>query len=463
MPVVTLKSPPAGVPQRVEVIDEPRIGGEGAVYFSRDGKYAVKVYHQPRADKEQLLGLVMTLFGSLPPEQERFILPPLALVEGMDGTPRVGFLMRKVPPRYNEMLEFMLNPKVAARQFQGGKTWAHYLKVARSVANAIVVLHGKGCAHSDVHYSNFLVNLDEGDAIMLEIDGVVVAGFLPPQVAGMMGFMAPEILTQRIPPSERTDRHSLAVLILHTLLYRNVMEPLVEYDNDLDRSEKMAWGQNALFSEHPNDRRHRPRSVGVPLYQRGALSYRMLTLALQRLTERALIDGLQKPDQRPSSREWEEALAYAVDEIWMCPRCGQHFPYPHWLMPVPRRACPFCGARVQTPYPVVLELYEERNKHNYARVDRQVVLGHGFKVFTDVVDPARKPPFTRRNERAVGHVEWDRQSGGYRLVNDEGGAWSARSPDGTQRFTAQRGGSLPLGRGYFVYLGDGQRLAVVVE
>jgi DNA-binding helix-hairpin-helix protein with protein kinase domain len=394
MPVVVLKNSPAGVPQRVEVTGEAKIGGEGAVYFSRDGQFAIKVYHQPRPDKEQLLAHVMTLFQTLPSEQERFILPPLALVESVDGRKRIGFIMRRVPPRYREMLDFMLSPVVAAQQFQQGKTWAQYLRVARSVANAVVVLHGKGCAHSDIHYRNFLINLDDGDAIMLEIDGVVVAGFLPPQVKGMMGFMAPEVLTQSIPPNERTDRHSLAVLILHTLLFRNVMTPLIDYDNDPNRSDELGWGQHALFSEHPNDRRHRPRNVGVPLYQRGELSYRMLTPALQRLTERALIDGLRVPDQRPSSREWEEALACAVDELWMCPRCRQHFPYPYWLTPAPRRACPFCGERMQPPYPVVLELYEERQRHNFVSVSRRVVLGHGFKLFADVTDPARKPPFT---------------------------------------------------------------------
>lgn len=463
MPVVILKSPPAGVPQRVEVGDDVRVGGEGTVYFSRDGRFAIKVYHQPRPDKEQLLAHVMTLFQTLPPEQERFILPPLALVDSVDGQRRVGFIMRRVPPRYREMLDFMLNPAVAARQFQQGKTWAHYLKVARSIANAIVVLHGKGCAHSDIHFRNFLVNLDDGDAIMLEIDGVVVTGFLPPQVKGMMGFMAPEILTRGVAPSERTDRHSLAVLILHTLLFRNVMEPLIEYDDDPNRSEELGWGQNAVFSEHPDDRRHRPRYLGVPLYRRGALSYRMLTPALQRLTERALIEGLRDPDKRPSSREWEEALACAVDELWACPRCGQHFPYPYWLTPAPRRACPFCGERMQPPHPVVLELYEERQRHNFISVNRRVVLGHGFKVFADVLEPARKPPFTRRAEKTVAHVEWDEQARQYRLVNDEGGQWSALSPDGTQKFTASKGQSLPLAKGYFVYFGEGRRLAVVSE
>ncbi|GBC82321.1 hypothetical protein HRbin10_01444 [bacterium HR10] len=52
MPVVVLKNPPADVPSTVEVTEEAKMGGEGAVYFSTDGRFAVKVYHQPRPDKE---------------------------------------------------------------------------------------------------------------------------------------------------------------------------------------------------------------------------------------------------------------------------------------------------------------------------------------------------------------------------------------------------------------------------
>ncbi|MCS7265588.1 MAG: hypothetical protein NZ805_12230 [Armatimonadetes bacterium] len=463
MPTVVLKNPPAGLPKQIQVSDDAKVGGEGAVYFSVDGKFAVKIYHRPRPEKEQLLQYVMRLFSKLPPEQERFILPPLALIESVDGQRRVGFVMRRVPPNYQELVRFILNPVCAAEQFRQGKTWSHYLKVARSIANAIVVLHGKGCAHSDIHFRNFLVNLDEGDAVMLEIDGVVVAGFLPPQVAGMIGFMAPEILTQGEKPSERTDRHSLAVLILHTLLFRNVMLPLIDYDDDPNKSEELGWGQYALFSEHPKDNRHRPRNLGLPLYRRGALSYRILTPALQRLTERALIDGLRNPELRPSSRECEEALATAYDELWGCWQCRQYFPYPYWLHPVQRRACPFCGERCRPPYPVVLELYEERQRHNFVSIGRRIVLGDGFRILADMVEPTRKPPLTIRNERVVGHVELDTSQGQYRLVNEEDGVWTARSPDGTQRFTAQKGQSLPIIKGYFVHFGDGKRLAVIAE
>ena len=370
--------------------------------------------------------------------------------------------MRRVPSQYQELLNFILNPVVASRQFKAGKTWTHYLKVARSLANALVVLHGKGCAHSDIHFRNFLVNLDAGDAIMLEIDGVVVPGFLPAQVMGMMGFIAPEVLAFSSTPNERSDRYSLAVL-LHTLLFRNVMQPLVEYADDPQESERLGWGKYALFSEHPSDARHRPKNVGQPLFNKGALSYRMLTPALQRLTERTFIAGVAAPDQRPAAREWLEALACAVDELCMCPTCKQYFPYPHWVRPAQRRACPFCQQRCADPQPVVLELYEQKARHSYVAIDRPIVLGHGFRVFADILTPSGIPPATRRNAPTVGQVAWDPSRQGYRLVNEPDSEWIARSPDGRNKLTAGRGQSLPLLADHTIYFGDSQRLAVVKE
>lgn len=206
-----------------------------------------------------------------------------------------------------------------------------------------------------------------------------------------------------------------------------------------------------------------PAEFGIAPVPAGSIELSDLTLALQRLTERALIEGLREPDKRPSAREWEEPLALAVDELWGCERCGQHFPYPYWLHPPQRRTCPFCGEGCRPPFPVVLELYEERQRSQFFPIDRRIVLGHGFRLFADMLEPHRKPPFTRRGERVVGRVEWDRRRGQYRLVNTEGGEWTTRSPDRNERFTARNGESPPLVPGYWIHFGEGKRLAVVRE
>ena len=463
MTEITFKASARSHPKKIKVAEKTRMGGEGTIYFSLDGHYAIKVYKNPSSNKTQLLELIMGLFHGLPPDQETFIVPPLALVDKVDGTPRVGFLMKMVDPKYCELGNIMLSPQAAVPQFQNGKTWGAFLKVARSFANSLVVLHGKGCAHSDIHYRNFLADLDTGQCVMLEIDGVVVPAFLPPQVKGMMGYMAPEILTKDKSPSEQTDRHSLAVLILHTLLFRNVLTPLVEFDDDINRSEELGWGAKALFSENKANNQNRPTNLGIPLFRRGALSYRMLTPTLRGLTERAMVEGLFNPEKRPNSREWLTALATAVDELWMCPTCYQHFPYPHWLDPPARRSCPFCAQRVLAPFPVVLVLYEERGKHNYFPTGRFLVLGHGFQLYGDVTDSRRFPPFTRKHENPVGYIEWRSKEKQYYLINNSDEEWRAHSVDETQRLCAHKGQSLPMKKGSKFYFGEGKRLALVIQ
>jgi DNA-binding helix-hairpin-helix protein with protein kinase domain len=372
--------------------------------------------------------------------------------------------MPQVPSDYCELIELILTPLQAADQFRRGRTWGDYLRLARCLANAIAVLHGKGLTHSDIQYRNFLANLTAAHAVMIDLDGLVVPGFLPPQVAGMVEFMAPEILTSHTPQTPRTDCHSLAVLILHTLLFRNVMTPLKDYcDDDPDRSNRLGYGQHALFSEDPNDRRHRPTNLGLPLFRRGTLSYRMLTPALQHLTELVFIQGLRDPQKRPLAREWDEALSWALNELWMCTRCRQYFPYPYWLVPVARRMCPFCGERIKPPYPVVIELYEERRKHTYLSLGRRVVLGHNFRVFLDMVQQGRRPPPSRRSEPFVGHVELDTSSSQHRLINDAGGTWIASLPDGRSRHTAGKGQSITLLKDHCISFGEGYRLIRVVE
>jgi hypothetical protein len=462
MPKIVLKSAPAELPSQLDVGPNPRVGGEADVYFSTNGKFAVKVYRGVPTEREQSLEQVMHLFRSLKPDEERFILPPLALVQSIDKRRCVGFVMRRVPDSFREVAEYVMNPRMAAEQFRQGRNWVDYFRVARSIANSLVVLHGKGCAHSDIHYSNFLADLATGDAVMLEVDGVVVPGFLPPNVAGMAGFMAPEILVTHQKPNERTDRHSLAVLLMHVLLYRNVMQPLIEYSNDLEESERLGWGEKALFSEDAKDRRHRPRNLGVPLFSRGCLSYRILPLMMQHLVERAFIAGLHDPDRRPSSREWEQALACALDELYACSKCRQYYPYPHWLSEVGRRRCPFCGALAAQPRPpLVLHLYEPKGKHGFYATERFVVLGHGFKLFADVLDPARIPPLSRKKESAVAHVEWDAGRGQWRIVNDGPEPISCIENSHMQR--ANRGQSVAVTPRCRVQFGPDFRLAVVKE
>jgi hypothetical protein len=240
------------------------------------------------------------------------------------------------------------------------------------------------------------------------------------------------------------------------------MQTLHDYDADLKISDRIGFGKEAMFSEHPTDRRNRPCNLGKPLFQRGNLSYRMLAPPLQKLTEQALIDGLFNPDKRPTAREWIKALSWAMDELWQCSNCKLHFPYPHWVKQK-ERACPFCGNRVAPNFPSLLYLYEPIHGGEYTYTQRALVLSIGWHVYADVLDPKQKPPISRKAEPKVGHIERDEKRNVNLLINDETVTWQARTNNATITSTIHRGGAVSLARGTVIHFGDGRRLIVVAE
>ena len=467
MAIVILYHNSRGIPDKLEIGNPAHSGGEGRIYFSKDGHYAIKIYHAGKVslEKKRFLERITLLGNNLTSEEAQFLCWPLALVQTLDGNTQVGCVTRRIPtPTYRPLSYINCTPEAAAKQFREGRSWSHYLQIARGIARAVAVLHGRGCAHADLSNFNFLVNPEDREVVLLDLDGLVVPGFLPAQVLGTPGIIAPEVIAGTNNPNELSDRHSLAVQILQTLLFRNVLQPLRTYDPDnIDNDERLGWGREAIFSENPTNRSNRPRDLGVPLFHRGVLSYKILTPTLQQLAERACIKGLHDPPKRPSAREWINTLSYALDELYRCPHCRQHYPYPHWLKPVQRRSCPFCGQRVSGRLPSVASLYEPRSRGKYTFTQRYLILGDGWKLFADVLDPQRNPPMHRRNEPSVGHMEWDDKNKANRLVNDEDNIWHARLSGDESVATVGKGTSLPMQPGVIIHFGEGRRLLVVGE
>ncbi|MBE9183286.1 hypothetical protein IQ270_00735 [Microcoleus sp. LEGE 07076] len=448
------------LPYQIEIGDNPdHIGGEGKIFFSLDNRYVVKIYNQPGPDKKNLLENVIKLGKNLG-EDAHLLAWPLGIVDKLDAEDCLGCVGLKVPSSHVNLTKLIYTRNEAIKQIQQGRNWLDYLKIARSIAAAVRTIHGKGMAHADLHWKNFLVDISTGEAILIDLDGLVVKGFLPPQVKGVRGFIAPEVEMGLAKPSEATDRHSAAVLILWTLLFRNVMEPQICYDAEDDNNDGiLGYGEKACFSEHPSDRRNWPPSIGLPLIRQGFPSFKMLTPKLQELTEKTLIDGLHDAKKRPQVWQWEKALAEAQDVTICCSHCEQSFIYPYWIHPAPRRHCPFCGTSVRSPRPVVLELLEEKTKGIYLPT-RSIVLDRDRPLFVDTIERSQIPPFNRDGLPILGRTIWDANKSIHCLISENGTAW--------QLLTAgsgiiKCGKSVELRRGLVLYFSDAKRLLRVVE
>lgn len=460
MATVNLLPGSRNLPSQLAISDQPaHRGGEGSIFFSFDGQYVVKIYHRPSPDKQKLLQHVLDLGRNLG-EDEQFLAWPLGIVDRLNNQPGVGVVTKRVPSSHVPLYKLIYSPLEAVEQFRQGRSWLEYLKIARGTAAAVRTIHGKGMAHADVHLKNFLSNPISGEVVLIDLDGLVVKGFLPPQVKGMPGFIAPEVMMGKSRPEELTDRHSLAVLVLWILLLRNVMQTQKCYDPDDEKhDDELGYGQYTCFSENPNDRRNWIPRIGTPLFRNGALSFRSLTPKLQELAERALIQGLHEPPKRPQVVEWERALAEAYDVLISCPTCRQSFFYPYWLQPPPRRQCPFCGAGVRPPFPAVVELMEARAKGVHVPA-RPVLFYHGLPLFADITEPGRLPPFTRRGVPIVGQTAWDSKEGVHRLINTGDTPWQIVAGGSG---AVGRGASVALRWGLLLSFGNGKRLARVLE
>lgn len=459
MPEARLRTALDGVPRVLKIRDEIfHIGGEGNVHLTEDDAYVVKLYTKKTMKKEfvKYLETIIGLQTILGPA-ERYFAWPVGIVESLDGRPRLGVVTRKVPDTYKPLSHLMMTATEAKQYLGKGANVHTYLKLARSTAIALSTIHHKGLAHADIHLQNFLADPASGEAVLIDLDGLVLPAHTRPQVKGMLWFMAPEVVMGKANPNEKTDLHSIAVLILWILLFRNVMQPQKCYSVESEaKDDELGYGREACFSEHPTDSRNH-----VPDDKRQCfLSYKILSPELRSLAERALITGLHDPDKRPLVKEWEEALAKAYDLLYPCknPQCRLAFLYPFKTNPK-ARCCPFCGEGTQTQPVAILDLLERSASGSQATV-RNVVLHEKQTLYADLAEPGMLPPFSRKGTPELAKTQWDASARVLKLVNLGSLTWTIlMGGDGE----VPPGTAVAVHKGMMISFGDRKRAVRVIE
>jgi serine/threonine protein kinase len=243
-------------------------------------------------------------------------------------------------------------------------TWINYFKICIILARAVGRLHlGGGLAHSDLSDNNVLIDPSSGQAIVIDIDSLVVPGSFPPDVDGTPGYIAPEVLATAVLRVDhankkfadiRTDQHALAVLIYEYLLSRHPLRgPKVHSTRSAEEDEQLSMGAKALFIEHPQDTSNRPKEgLQVPVTALGS--------TLTELFYKAFIKGLHSPYERPTAYEWERGLIKTWNMLHPCanPLCNHH-----WFVVIPSEKkirCPFCQTVVKAPIPRLTLRSEKR-------------------------------------------------------------------------------------------------------
>jgi serine/threonine protein kinase len=255
--------------------------------------------------------------------------------------------------------------------------WSKYLKICLTISRAVRRLHAAGLAHSDLSYKNVLVSPVGGHATIIDVDGLVVPGKYPPDVVGTPDFIAPEVVATahlsktdcaRFLPNISTDRHALSVLIYNYLLLRHPLRGDKVRDLDPQKDERLSMGEQALFIEHPTNNENRlhlnkVKPSELPWKDIGKIPYSITGPYISKLFERAFVDGLHSPKNRPTADEWENELIKSIDLLQPCVNtdCNQSwYIFDNTLAP----KCPFCDTKYKGLLPVV-NFYSEREKGRF--------------------------------------------------------------------------------------------------
>jgi DNA-binding helix-hairpin-helix protein with protein kinase domain len=354
--------------------DEPfASGGQGMLHLSKDKRWVIKLYHNAGTQRIQALNKIISDYNvtKQEPASAHLFAWPNAIVQ----SPRLGVRMTNV----NLQLEHKgLTWWIGARAYKRlpesiRGNWLDRVFVAVNIARIAWLLHGNGLCHSDFSGDNFLLNVAQQHAVLIDLDSLVVPGVLPPEMLGTGDYMAPEIVMGRLNPIKgakptiETDLHSLAVLIYQLLLMRHPLKGPKQHSTDAEQDDLLALGEKAVYIEDPNDKSNRP-----PDPFRGAW---LLGEEVETMMRRAFTVGLRNPTQRSLAVEWGDALIRMAEQTVPCsnPACESKA---FVLLRDKPAVCPFCETKVARPAHVpIIRLYESSGQRGHYVLGRGRVVG----------------------------------------------------------------------------------------
>jgi DNA-binding helix-hairpin-helix protein with protein kinase domain len=425
--------------------DEPiHSGAEGELFLTADQQSVIKLYRNGEPNRQQSLDAIINRYNAV--REHAYWRSYYCWPDAIVAAPRLGLRMPRVQDGLRDLSWFLL-PKSRAQLPPGQRgSWIGHVGMAIRLSRSIRRLHFKGLCHADLSINNCMVNPVAGALTLIDLDGLVVPGLLPPRVNGTPGYQAPEMIFAGAQPSIHTDLHALAVLLYQMLLFRHPLKGPKMHSANSEEDDQLAFGERALYIDHPTDRSNRPRT---PL-----LGAEVLGPRLQGLAQRAFVNGLHNPAERPLANEWETMLVRLYDRLMPCanPACdAKGFPYLEGKAPV----CPWCRTSWSSaPELALIDLFRPvpGRSGQYTPDDWQVVGQLGRGLYEWHVYPDRSPG-PDSSQSTFADFQYDAAKRQWRLCNRSPGPFRLLRNGGAGDVVAS-GASVALENGMRIILGD---------
>jgi len=346
-------------------------GGQGKLYRSLDGTHTVKLY-KPDSKKEKMrFARIRTLIDDFnPAKDDAYWANYFAWPQKLVVAPHAGFRMSYISMKtLDKHLPFYYSDIYGDLKSEERGWFIGRIATAIKLACAANRLASLGLCYSDFSEKNIMVDPFEGKMTLIDCDSLFVPDRLPPEIVGTGNYRAPELYSGLVKnPSLETDRHAFAVVLYlwlvgyHPLEGDKVYSTEIFDDGEEDQQDKLRYGSEALYIEHPKDASNRLSGQKVTAHTLGD--------ELEKLFQRAFVKGLHNPKERPRPFEWQRVLINTYDRIIPCPSL-----YCDWRMfVVPtnmrRLTCPYCLQPVKYPRTLpIVSLLQHSGKHDLEEYD----------------------------------------------------------------------------------------------
>ncbi len=324
------------------VNDQPlSSGAQGKIYQTADKTGVVKIYTSGGGDAKRTERIQRLIDQLNPTKDDPYWTEYFTWPEKITVAPAFGYRMR-----FAGSLKTM-DKYIFPKSFNGLKNeekgwFLGRMAVAIKLASAVQRMSSTGICYPDLSHRNVMVEPFEGKMTLIDCDSVTVPNSIEAEVIGTPWYIAPELWswgakTQRIVPTVRSDRHSLATLLYYWLLGLHPLKGKKIHDTtDPMHDDYLLLGPKALYIEDPTDGSNRSPTQTI--------FARSLGKDLEDLFTAAFVKGLHDPLNRPQPQSWQRALVRTYDRIIPCanPQC-------YWHSFVALRSggvvCPVCRTR----------------------------------------------------------------------------------------------------------------------
>jgi DNA-binding helix-hairpin-helix protein with protein kinase domain len=309
-----------------------RTGGEGCVYeVSSDQELVAKIFHKP-ADLDKRAKLIHMISLTTPGLTSFAAWPKSLLLDRHQSV--LGFLM---PKAIGVEIHEVFSRTQRSTAFPG-KEWNFSVRVARNCSAAFDEIHNADGAIGDVNEGNLLV-AQNGTVSLIDCDSyqMTANGRTWTCDVGVPIWTAPELQGKTFRGLRRTantDLFSLALLIFKILFMGRhpfAGVPLTATETTLEQCIKefrfaFTGNSQALHIKPPP----------------GAFPFERLPQTFRETFDRAFLRGSERPDARPSAKEWVKTLDSFESSLQRCKLTTSH------LFPREFVSCPWCKLTVQT-------------------------------------------------------------------------------------------------------------------